>query len=104
MKKCLLRLVFLVALNSLIAPKVDAALIGSWNFNEGLGDVANDSSGFGNNATGLDSGWVSGKYGYGTVSNNIIVPPDPSLFTSSSVSITAWAKIDEFNVLHKKIL
>ena len=103
MKRILIALSFLVALNSFIVPKVNAALIGYWNFNEGLGDVANDSSSFGNHASGLESGWVAGKYGYGTTSDNIIVPPDSSLLPYNKLSITAWAKIDEFNGLQRRI-
>lgn len=102
MKKMLVTFGFLAVL-TLLAPRVDAALVGYWNFNEGVGDVANDSSGLGNNATGLDSGWVPGKYGYGTVSSDIIVPPDSSLLPSTNLSITAWARIDEFNGLQRRI-
>lgn len=68
MRKILIAFGFLVALNFLMMPKADASLIGYWNFNEGLGDVASDSSGLGNDASGLDSSWVSGKYGFGTTS------------------------------------
>lgn len=103
MRKILIALGFLAALNLLMMPKADAALIGYWNFNEGSGDVANDSSGFGNHATGLDSEWVSGKYGYGTNSSSIIVPPDASLLPSTSLTISAWARIDEFNGLQRRI-
>jgi len=103
MRKILIAFGFLVALNFLMMPKADASLIGYWNFNEGLGDVANDSSGFGNHATGLESGWVPGKYGYGTNSSTIIVQPDSSLLPSSSLTISAWAKIDEFNGLQRRI-
>ena len=103
MRKILIAFGFLVALNFLMMPKADASLIGYWNFNEGLGDVANDSSGFGNHATGLESGWVPGKYGYGTNSSTIIVQPDSSLLPSSSLTISAWAKIDEFNGLQRMI-
>jgi hypothetical protein len=94
---------FLVALNFAVVPKADASLVGYWNFNEGVGDVANDSSGSGNHASGLESSWVSGKYGFGTTSSNIVVPPDPSLLPSTNLSITAWAKIDEFNGLQRRI-
>src|SRR3989338_986979 len=82
----------------------DAVLVGYWDFNEGLGNIANDGSGNGNQATGLDSGWVSGKYGYATTSDNIIVQPSPSLLTSSSLTIMSWAKIEEFNGLQRRIV
>lgn len=103
MRKMFIALSFLAALNFVIASTADSALIGYWSFNEGLGDVANDSSGFGNHATGLDSAWVSGKYGYGTNSSSIIVPPDSSLLPSTSLTISAWARIDEFNGLQRRI-
>lgn len=83
---------------------VHASLIGYWDFNEGLGDSAFDSSGNNNTASGLDASWVSGKHGYGTNSSNVIVQPDQSLLTASSLSISAWAKIDEFNGLQRRIV
>ncbi|HOW35989.1 MAG TPA: PEP-CTERM sorting domain-containing protein [Candidatus Omnitrophota bacterium] len=103
MKKMFIALGFLVVVNFVIASKANAALIGYWNFNEGLGDVANDSSGFGNDATGLNSSWIAGKHGYGTNSSSIIVQPDASLLPSSSLTISAWARIDEFNGLQRRI-
>jgi hypothetical protein len=84
--------------------RAEAVLIGEWNFNEGLGDIAHDSSGNANDATGLDSAWTAGKYGTGTTSGNIVVQPSPSLLASSSLSITAWARIDEFNGLQRRIV
>ena len=104
MKRNIIALSFLIILNAYITPDTEASLIGYWDFNKGIGDMANDSSGFGNNATGLSSGWVPGKYGYGTTSDNIVVPPDASLLTSSSLTISAWVKIDEFNGLQRRIL
>ena len=103
MRRMFVTVGFLVALNFAVVPKADASLVGYWNFNEGLGDVANDSSVFGNHATGLDSNWVTGKYGFGTTSSNIVVPFDPSLLPSTNLSITAWARIDEFNGLQRRI-
>jgi len=76
MRKIFIMLCWLAALNVLTVSKADASLIGYWNFNEGIGDVVNDSSGFGNHGTGLDSTWVPGKYGYGANSDKITVPPD----------------------------
>lgn len=99
MKKLFLILVAIFTLSS----TAHASLVGFWDFNEGVGDIASDSSGLGNHASGLESGWVAGKYGTGTTSNNIIVPPDSSLLATSSLSISAWVKIDEFNGLQRRI-
>lgn len=84
--------------------RAEAGLIGYWNFNEGFGDIASDHSGFGNDATGLESGWTAGRFGYGTNSDNIVVQSDPSLLPSTSLSILAWARIDEFNGLQRRLV
>src|SRR3989339_47610 len=82
----------------------DAVLIGQWDFNEGAGNIAYDNSGFSNDATGLNGGWVAGKNGYATTNYNIIVPQDESLLLESNLTIMAWAKIDEFNGLQRRIV
>jgi hypothetical protein len=88
----------------LLITNAHAALIGSWDFNEGFGNVAHDISGNGNHASGLTSGWIPGKYASGTTSDNIIVQPDPSLLLSSSLSIGAWINMQEFNGLQRRIV
>jgi len=100
MKKIILILVAIFAFSS----TAHASLIGFWDFNEGVGNIANDGSGFGNQATGLESGWVPGKFGFATQSNNIIVQPNASLMPSSGLSISAWVRIDEFNGLQRRIV
>lgn len=103
MKKILIMFVYLMVLNFLMIPKADATLIGYWNFNEGTGNVAHDSSGFGNDGTGLDATWIPGKYGYATNSDKVTVPPDASLLPSSNLTISAWVRIGEFNGLQRRI-
>ena len=47
-----------------MAGNVSAELVGYWNFDEGTGDVAVDSSGFGNDGTiNGTPNWVEGQIG-----------------------------------------
>ena len=98
------KLILVLILTVMWGGKAEAALVGYWNFNEGLGDVAHDSSGLGNDGTGLDSNWVAGKYGYGTTSDQITVPYDPALLPATGLTISAWVKIDEMNGLQRRIV
>ena len=101
MKKFYL-LIILIIILCLPSPAF-AVLVGFWDFNEGVGDVAHDRSSFDNDGTGLDSTWVVGKYGFGTNSDKVTVPYDASLLPSNSLTISAWMKIDEFNGLQRRI-
>jgi len=95
---------FLFTFNLLTVSTVGATLIGFWDFNEGIGDIAHDRSAFGNDGTGLDSTWVPGKYGFATTSDKVTVPADSSLLPTSNLTISAWARIDEFNGLQRRIV
>lgn len=81
------------------------ALVGYWNFNEGIGTTVADSSGNSNNGTLSTFGngdpniptWVTGKYGgglsfngNGTESGNVTIPDSTSLQISNTFTIAAW--------------
>ena len=97
MKRILIALSFLVALNSFIVPKVNAALIGYWDFNEGLGTTTHDLSGSNNNGS-FNVGaadWVQGKYGSALLFNGspnavVTVPYSSSLHLNDFFTIGAW--------------
>jgi hypothetical protein len=75
------------------------ALVGYWNFNEGSGNLAHDSSG--NNNTGTLIGnptWTTGKLGGGLEFNGknyVTVPSSSSLTITGAFSITAWVNYNK---------
>ena len=81
----------------------DSSLIGYWNLNEGLGAVAYDSSGNGNNGTLMNSPtWVTGKYGNAlSFSGNgdyVDIPNSNSLNLTNELTIVFWAKFISGNI------
>jgi hypothetical protein len=72
-------------------------LVGWWRFDEGAGNIAIDSSGYGNNGTIYGATWTSGKYGnalaFDGVSNYVDVPAASTLFPSNAITIEFWVKI-----------
>src|SRR3989344_1376303 len=102
LKNPLLVLVFLVFLGILVdtlplSADITSSLVGYWNFDEGSGITATDSSG--NNNTGtLVNGptWVPGKIGIGSLSfdgvdDRVTVAHNASL-TPAAITISAWIK------------
>lgn len=73
-----------------------SGLVGYWNFDEGSGTMAGDSSGNGNTGT-LYNGpvWVDGKYGkalsFDGSSTYVSVEASSSLDVTSQVTVEAWA-------------
>ena len=49
--------------NQLTQLDITDGLVGFWNFNEGSGNIANDSSGFGNHGTIENATWTTGISG-----------------------------------------
>jgi regulation of enolase protein 1 (concanavalin A-like superfamily) len=76
----------------------DLTLVGWWWFDEGLGTVASDSSGYGNNGT-LMGGvtWGTGKFGkavnFGGVDGYVDVPNKPILCVTTGVTVMAWVNL-----------
>ena len=82
-------------------------LVGYWNFDEGSGTVANDTSGNNNNGTINGATWTAGKVGNGALSLNgvnqyITINNSPSL-NPIVISISAWIKTDSAGT-YKQIL
>jgi len=89
-------LLFAVSSEANIDP---ATVAGMWLFDEDGGDVAEDSSGNGNNGqlmNGVD--WDDGKFGSGVVFDGaatyINCGNGPSLDITEEITIAAWAKFD----------
>jgi hypothetical protein len=68
-----------------------AGLIGYWNFDEGSGSVAHDSSGNGYNGAITGAAWTTGKMNtalqFNGSSNKVLTP---NIALSQSFSISAW--------------
>ncbi len=103
MKKYL-SIIVTLAVSLIFAVPAHAVLVGYWDFNEGLGLVAHDSSTFGNDGD-LESagpGWVAGKYGFGlefdgNPDGRVVVPDSNSLDLTNSFTIMAWVKPSDFD-------
>jgi hypothetical protein len=81
-----------------LAPGAQAAqLVGQWNFDEGYGTVAHDSSGYHDTGT-LQNGpaWVDGASGdalsFSGNTADVAIPAASQLEPTSGVSVTAWVK------------
>lgn len=75
----------------------DAGLVGYWNFDEGQGNIANDSSILGNNAQIDGPTWTIGKYGNGLlfdriVLDRVIVPYNNTIELPSDFTLMLWLK------------
>ncbi len=74
--------------------------VGMWLFDEGRGDVAEDSSGTDNNGA-IEGGakWVNGKFGKGLSLNGsdayVEIPHDDSLMVGGEHTIALWFKLDK---------
>lgn len=90
----------------------DDALIAQWNFNEGDGTIAYDSSGNYNNGTITLASWTNGVNGSALLFNNegeeneyVSISDDESLDLSNDGSVEAWVKINSFQdfagIVHK---
>jgi parallel beta-helix repeat protein len=76
-------------------------LICYWNYNEGSGTVAHDSSGYENDGTIVGTSWVSGVFGSGLeITDTDYVGGIPSSYDdsiSNALTFTAWVKSYEPN-------
>jgi len=71
-------------------------LMGWWKFDEGTGDIAYDSSGYGNDGTIHGATWADGKFGKALSFDGddyVDVPDDDSL-KPELVTLEAWVKSD----------
>lgn len=95
----------LVVALALCAPAADADLVGYWDFDEGAGLTAVDSSAYGNNGTLKNmSGteWEAGHSGAASdfalhldgANDFVQVPDSPSVSVTGDLSLSAWIKGD----------
>jgi len=69
---------------------ITAGLIGYWNFDEGSGTLAHDTSGSGYNGTINGANWVAGKINSALKFNGSTGIATPSIPLSSTFSVSAW--------------
>ena len=77
-----------------------ATLVGAWNFNENSGDVAYDSSGFGNNGEITGATWTSGKRGSALDFDGVddwVRVENTSSINVSTWTISAWVSFDDLD-------
>ena len=74
------------------------ACFGAWLFDEGEGDVAEDSSGKGNNGEIKGAEWVEGKIGkaleFDGATSRVDIPDSDSLNDVEEITILAWVYLE----------
>jgi hypothetical protein len=82
--------------------KVDAAtdgLVGYWSLDEGTGDVAYDTSGYGNNGSLVNApSWTDGIFGKAVQFDGIddcVEVPHSGILNNANFTIEAWIYLDE---------
>ncbi|MFW0862567.1 MAG: DUF2341 domain-containing protein [Candidatus Komeilibacteria bacterium] len=78
--------------------------VGYWNFDEGFGTTAYDSTGYGNDGTITGASWIqngaSGRaLSFDGVGNYVNVGNDASLNITDEFSISTWIKLDQTSPL-----
>ncbi|OQY97664.1 MAG: hypothetical protein B6D35_14630 [Candidatus Brocadia sp. UTAMX2] len=85
---------------------IDATAL--YNFNEGSGTIATDSSGNGNNGTIYGASWTTGRSGGGLSfdgTNDYVNLGDPLSLQPNTVSVSVWFKTTDSNgiILRKRL-
>ena len=75
------------------------SLVGWWEFEEGGGSTAGDSSGNGNDGTLVNgpvwtSGIIGGALEFDGTDDRVSVPDDGSLDISGAITVSIWLKMD----------
>ena len=89
-----------------LASDVSAGLIAHWEFDEGSGTIARDSSGKGHDGTLQgDPQWVAGMIGSGALSFDstdglVEAGDDASLSLTDALTITAWVSVHDLNTYY----
>ena len=89
-------LTLILSIGMMVAVTANSAVVGEWTFNEGSGNVAEDTSGNNNNGTIDQATWVqNGKYGsaldFNGTNGSVVVENKDILAPKDAASVTAWA-------------
>jgi chitodextrinase/uncharacterized protein (DUF2237 family) len=80
-----------VTVNNTVTGPPTAGLIGYWNFDEGAGSIAHDTSGGGHNGAVSSSTWTTGKINsalsFNGTTNSVITP---TIALGGAFSVSAW--------------
>lgn len=75
-------------------PSPPSGLVGWWKLDEGIGSIANDSSGNGNNGTVYSAAWTQGKFGsalsFNGIGSYVSIPDNAALSLPNNFSISLW--------------
>ena len=74
------------------------SMVGAWLFDEGVGNLAKDSSKIGNHGTIHDAKWTGGKFGGALEFSGkewVEVPDAPDLNPTDKMSISVWIYLKE---------
>jgi len=86
----------------------ETALVGYWEFDEGSGTIAHDSSGNGNNGVIHTATWTDGIVGkalhFNGVDSWVEVPNSPTLTNLSQITVEAWIQEDSITAQLKGIV
>jgi hypothetical protein len=82
----------------IIKADITTGLVGYWNFNEGSGTTAADSSGNNNNGTISGATWTTGKYGNALNFNGSagLVSINKDIIGSGATTISAWVYLNGY--------
>jgi len=79
-----------VMVSNTVAQPPTAGLIGYWNFNEGSGTIAHDTSGSGYNGVVNGALWTAGKINSGLSFNGTSAVVTPNIALGNTFSVSAW--------------
>ena len=75
----------------------DTGLVGEWNFDEGSGNTAHDSSGYGNDGTIHGANWTTGKFGnaleFDGSDDYVSVDDNDQQLAPDALTFEAWIKV-----------
>ncbi len=93
----------------MLSANAEEGLVAYWNFNEGNGDTASDSSDNGHDGTLMgDPQWTDGKFGgaleFDQAGDEVYVPYHENLNQEETFTISAWANVAVGSSGHRAVV